>query len=81
MNFNKWIDTLVAEKNIDLDEDFTVAGKVYGMNFFTYGVIVEAIKTASAEEKKAIKNMIVKIDFLNGDIKHYFRHLAQALAI
>lgn len=78
MNFNNWIDTFVAEKGIDLEQRFEIEGPS-GTNSFPYGVIVEAIKGASAAEKNAIKTTIVKIDFCNGDVCHYFRHLAQAL--
>lgn len=77
--FNNWIDTLIEEKGIDLDDSFEINGQS-GFNLFTYGVIVEAIKSAPAHEQKAIKDVIVMIDFKNGDVRHYFRHLAQALA-
>ena len=30
-------------------------------------------------EQNKIRDMIVTLDFHNADIKHYFRHLAQAL--
>lgn len=80
MGFNKWLDTFLEEKGIDLEQGFELEGS-WGTNFFTYGVVVEAIKNTGKEEQKAIKNMIVKIDFMNGDVRHYFRHLAQALVI
>ena len=79
MKFSKWLDTLVSEKNIDLEETFTI--EKTQTNFMNYAVVVEAIKNTCKEEQKAIKNMLVKIDFLNGDIKDYFRHLAVAIAI
>lgn len=79
MKFEKWLDTLVEEKGIDLDEMFEI--NKTQLNIMSYGVVVEAIKTTGTAEQQAIKNMLVKIDFMNGDVKHYFRHLAQALAI
>ena len=78
MNFNKWLDTLIEEKEIDLRDHFEIE-KDEQLHIFDYGYIVEAIKLAPTHEKKAIQNMIVRIDFANGDITHYFRHLAQAL--
>jgi hypothetical protein len=78
MNFNNWIDTLVSEKGIDTEARFELEGPS-GTNSFPYGVVIEAIKGAPANEQKAIKTTIVKIDFCNGDVTHYFRHLAQAL--
>ena len=80
MNFNTWIDTFVEEKEINLEERFEVEGEVYGTNDFSYGVIVEHMKVAPASEQAQIKNVIVQIDFKNGDVKHFFRHLGQALA-
>lgn len=80
MKFNNWLDTLIEEKNINLDEQFEVQGQM-GTNYMQYYNVVEAIKSAPAHEQQAIKNMIVKIDFANGDVRHYFRHLAKAIAI
>ena len=75
----RWIDTLVEEKGYDTEEMFEIEGES-GLNMIPLGVVVEAIKSASLAEQSAIKNMLVKIDFCNGDCKHYLRHLAGALA-
>lgn len=80
MDFNKWLDTFIEEKEIDLEESFEVEGPEWGTNIMSYGVIIEHIKIAPTHEQKAIKDMIVKIDFQNGDVKHFFRHLAKAIA-
>ena len=80
MNFTNWINTFIAEKGIDLEQRFEVEGPS-GANSFEYGMIVDAIKQAPANEQAAIKTTIVKIDFANGDVRHFFRHLAQALAV
>lgn len=79
MTFNKWLDTFIAEKGIDLEDGFTVEGPT-GTNHMQYVHVVAAIQGAPDHEKAAIKSMIVKIDFRNGDVRHYFRHLAQAIA-
>jgi hypothetical protein len=79
MNFTNWIDTFVSEKGIDLEERFEVEGPM-GTNSIPYGCVVEAIKQTQGAERDAIKTTIVKIDFCNGDVKHFFRHLGQALA-
>lgn len=80
MTFTKWLDTLIEEKNIDPTQGFTVEGPS-GENHMTYENVIDAIKGASANEQNGIKNMLVRIDFANGDIRHYFRHLAQAIAL
>ena len=79
MNFSNWIDALIEEKNIDLQQRFEVDGPS-GANSIPVGCVVDAIKSANAAERAGIKNTIVKIDFANGDVLHFLRHLAQALA-
>lgn len=80
MNFQNWLNTFIEEKNLNLDASFEVEG-ASGTNFFTYDVIVEAIQNAPANEQASIKNTIVAIDFKNGDVLHFFRHLGKALAM
>jgi hypothetical protein len=80
MNFNTWLDTLVSEKGIQTDQRFDVEGPS-GTNSMEYGHVIEAIKQAPKHEQANIKTTLVKIDFANGDICHFFRHLAQAIAI
>lgn len=80
MKFANWLDTLIEEKGIDLEQGFSVEGPS-GENHMAYQNVVDVIKGASANEQAGIKNMLVRIDFANGDIRHYFRHLAQAIAI
>jgi len=79
-NFTKWLDTFVAEKGINTDQTFTVKGS-WGDNFMPLEVVLNAIKSAPASEQSGIKNMLVKIDFHNACPVHYFKHLAQAIAI
>ena len=79
MKFGKWLETFISEKNINKEEMFTV--EKTQVNYMNYGVVIESILNACKEEQRAIKNMLVKIDFLNGDIKDYLRHLAVAIAI
>ena len=78
--FNQWLDTFIQEKGINLDEQFEVEGAM-GTNYMQYYNVVAEIKTAPKSEQDRIKDMIVAIDFANGDVKHFFRHLAQAIAI
>jgi hypothetical protein len=80
MNFTTWIDTLNTEKGIDMEQGFEVEGPS-GANWMTYDIVVSAIKQANSNEQAGIKNTLVKIDFANGDIRHFYRHLAQAIAI
>ena len=79
MVFAKWIDTIIAEKGLDEERMFAVEG-ASGTNFIPLGCVIEAIKQTAGAEQAKIKATIVKIDFMNGDICHFFNHLAKALA-
>lgn len=79
MTFTKWLDTFTAEKGLDTEQVFVVPGPS-GDNHMPLGCVLEAIKQAPAHEQRWIKDMLVRIDFRNGDVCHYFRHLAQAIA-
>lgn len=78
--YDRWLDTFIDERELDLDARFEVASPKGVMHSFSYGVIIEHIKITSRDEQEAIRRMIVKIDFHDGDIYHYLRHLGQALA-
>jgi hypothetical protein len=80
MNFKNWLLTFIDEKQIDLEHTLTVEGKS-GTNFIPVDCLVQAMIQAPANEQKGIKDMIVRIDFCNGNVLDYFRHLARAIAI
>ena len=77
--FNKWLDTFIEEKGIDLEQVIEIKTE-NNTHYFEVGNIIANIKATTPEEQAGIKDMIVKIDFHNGDVVDYFRHLAQALA-
>jgi hypothetical protein len=75
-----YLNNLISEKaNISMTTPIEVEG-ASGTNFMNVGVIVEHILIAPKAEQQAIKNVLVKIDFNNGDILDFFKHLAKALA-
>lgn len=80
MTFNKWLDTLVEEKGIDTEQYFYLDGPTGDFNIIELSVVIDAIKATCKQEQVGIKNTLVAIDFVNGDIVDYFKHLAQALA-
>lgn len=79
IDFNNWIDTFIEEKGIDLEDTFEITSSKGEYNLMPYGVVIEHMKIASPEEQAAIKNMIVKIDFNNADVKGYLKHLGKAI--
>lgn len=78
-SFDKWLDTFISEKGIDLEDTFDVEGPS-GTNTMPYGVIIEHMKIAGPQEQKALKNKMVYLDFKNADIKDFLRHLGGAIA-
>ncbi len=76
--FNKWFDALVSEKGV-ADRTIEVEGPS-GLNIMPMEVLTDAIKSAPKAEQASIKNTLVMIDFKNGDVMHFFNHLAKAIA-
>lgn len=80
MNFATWLDTFVDEKGLDVDHVFEIeTDDFWGTHFIPLAVVIEAAKNASAAEQKQIKDIVVQIDFRNGDVMHFFTHLAKGL--
>lgn len=50
------------------------------VHFIDSDVVIEAIKGTAGEEAKKIQDTLRRIDFANGDVLHFLRHLAGALA-
>ena len=78
MKFEKWLETFVEEKGFDKECTlFEAEDKLGTLHIVDLGHLIEVIKTAAPSEKSKIKDTIVKLDFLNGDIKHFFQYLAK----
>ena len=43
-------------------------------------IVIQQIKAASKTDKKKIEMVLRKLDFLNGDIHHFLKHLALGIA-
>ena len=78
--FQRWLDTFLDEKGLDLDATIAVEGPS-GTNWLRYADVVHAMKVTSAAEQKSLKTLLVKADFVNHDIRKVLKHLAQAIAI
>jgi len=78
-NFTKWLTTFLEEKNAPYKEwEIEVNGTTH---FIDTDVVIEAVKNTSGQEQAQIKNTLVMIDFKNGDINHFFKHLATGLVV
>ena len=80
MKFNNWIDTFIEEKELDLSTEFEYEGEQC-LNIIDLHSIINTIKNTSQFEQLKIKNMIVKIDFKNGNVLDFFKHLGNALVV
>ena len=78
-NFTDWFNTFLNEKNLPF-EVWEIQDAERNTHIIDSGVVVEAILQAtSAAEQEKIKNILVQIDFRNGDINHFFHHLATGI--
>lgn len=80
-SFSTWLDTFVSEKGLDTEHVFTVdTDDFWGQHIIPLAVVLEHLKMASPTDQAQAKNIIVKIDFMNGDVMHFFTHLAKGVA-
>lgn len=79
MSFDKWLDTYVEEANLDTEQIIYEGDDNKGvLHIMELGSVIDVIKSASSTEKAKIKNTIVKIDFMNGNVLDFFKYLAGA---
>ena len=76
-----WFERFLSEKGVSKDETFEVEGPEWGINTIPVHCIVDLYNQAPAHEKAKIKATFVKIDFMNGDVRHFLKHLAKAVAL
>lgn len=73
-----YLKTFFDEKDLpQVDWELTDGNGV--TNWIGNDVVIEAIGNAPISEQNAISDMIRRIDFANGDVNLFLRHLAQAL--
>ena len=77
---NTFFNTYFNEKDLD-NQVYEIAAPNGTMNFIETDMVIAKIKRTQGEEAKKIEAIIRQIDCLNGDIHHFLRHLAQAMAI
>ena len=75
----RFLETLIEEKNLS-DTMIEVEG-ASGVNMIMIETLIEEILTAPLSEQKQIRKVLIEIDFNNGDVLHFFNHLAKTIAI
>ncbi len=70
-----WLDTFLIEKQVDLETVFVpdVTGVTH---YVPFEVIREIVEHLPESLQAQIKETLIQIDFVNGDVLHFFRHLA-----
>lgn len=76
---DKWFDTFLREKGIDLDTPIVVDGPS-GPNYMTVGTVMEHIRIAGPYERVRIHHEMVRLDVFNKPVLPYLKHLAKAIA-
>ena len=73
-----YLEALITEKGRELDQEIEIV--IDGTSHFgiTYETLVEYV-AAAHEYHQQIRNMLVKIDFKNGDVFHYLDFLAKGM--
>ena len=78
-----FFDTFFEEKDLT-DTLYEVESKndsVFGTtHLIPSSAVIAKIKTTKGQEAKQIEQILRQIDFKNGDVHHFLRHLAQAMA-
>ena len=69
-----YLTNLITEKGVDLESEVGIDGHI-GL---TWQMLIDFI-VETKDYHQQIRTMLVKIDFANGDVFHYLRHLAQGM--
>lgn len=80
MSFNRWLDTLIDEKGLDLEKRFEKFSKSGVPHSIPFGSVVEFWKSCDTATKAQIKHNLVMTDFHDGDMYHFAGFTAQFLA-
>lgn len=79
--FQKYITNLVTEKGIDLQDTFAIILPRHA-HVYEYGQFIEdlvEITKGDTKTRDQIRRTFVKIDFVNGDVTDYVKHLATGI--
>ena len=69
-----YLENLIEEKGVGLENEIQIDGHIG----ITYQMLVDFIVEAK-DYHQEIKKVLVTIDFKNGDVFHYFNHLAKGM--
>ena len=78
LGFLRWFKRFLDEKNLQ-PVAWELTDRAGETHYIDSDVVIEAIYNCPLTEQAGIKNTIVQIDFVNGNVNDYFKHLAGAL--
>jgi len=73
-----YLETFFEEKDLD-EETWELTDKTGMFHIIGTAVVLEHIGIAPTHEQEAIANVIRRIDFANGNVNDFLKHLAGAL--
>lgn len=74
IDMNTWIDLYLEEKQLPETEwNFELAGTLHFIDSIR---VIQLIKESSKAEQAIVKNALIRIDFANGNVLNYLKHLA-----
>lgn len=79
--FKNYITNLLTEKGIDLDDTFAIILPRHA-HVYEYGQFIEdlvELTDGDTKVREQIRRTFVKIDFVNGDVLDYVKHLATGI--
>ena len=75
-----YLETLLTEKGITLNHTIEVkSNNIFGNHFIPMEVVIEFIETLSTPVQEQIRKTLVRIDFMNGDVLHYFQFISEGM--
>ena len=77
MNF---FNTFFTEKNLT-EETYEVTSANGTPNLIPTSAVIDAIKRTQGTEAQQIEKILRQIDFANGNVHHFLKHIAPGLAI
>lgn len=73
-----YLKTFFQEKNLPL-ANWELEAEDGTLHWISNEVVIEHVMAAGRDEQTQIANVIRKIDFANGNVNHFLKHLAGAL--
>ena len=75
-----YLNNLLNEKNISKETILKAEGTEWGTNFIPMHTIIDFMCAQSKETQNKMRMNLVKLDFNNADVMHFFQYTANFLA-